>query len=165
MTAALDTLSDALAAESRHLAALLELLEEEGQVLRRGEAVSLAAITDRKEAWIRDRAALEDTRRQALSLVARALHIDLSAVTLTDLARREPAQAGRLLARRDELRRLTSRLSALVQHNGFLIERSLRYFRGFVSSLVGAVAHPATYTASGRHDVQAAAVGLIDRRG
>jgi flagellar biosynthesis/type III secretory pathway chaperone len=164
MTAGLDDLSVALAAEARHLGSLLALLEEEAEVLARADAASLAAIADRKAGWIRDRAPLEGARRQAVSRIADALGLDPSTVTLTDLAHREPTHAGRLLARRDELRRLAGRLSALVRHNGFLLERSLQHLRGFLSSLIGAVAHPATYTASGRSELPPAALGLVDHR-
>jgi flagellar biosynthesis/type III secretory pathway chaperone len=163
MTAALEALADALAAESRGLHGLLGLLEEEGQVLLRGDAAALAALADRKAAQIRDNAALEDARRRALAGIAEVLHVAPSTLTLTEVARRAPAQARTLLARRDELRRLAQGLADRARHNGFLIDRSLEYLRGLLSSLVGAVTRPATYTASGRHASPAAAA-LIDRQ-
>jgi flagellar biosynthesis/type III secretory pathway chaperone len=164
MTPALDEVAAALAAEIRHLEGLLELLREEERVLRQADTRALAAVTSRKEAWIRERVVVERARRQAVSRAARALQLDPAAITLSDLARRAPAQSRRFLDLREELRGLTDQLSECAERNGFLIERSLRHLRTFVATLVQAVTQTATYTAGGRSGPEPGALGLIDRR-
>jgi len=164
MPGPLDDLGAILAAEAAECRDLLPLLEEEYRALIRADGAVLLDLGAKREASIAHLGALERSRRAALSGVAAALGLPLSAVTLSGLLTLMPGPAAALLPLRNELRDLLERLRVLNSRNRFLAEHTLDCLRGLFSSLVAALAPAPTYADSGRARQPAQELRLLDRR-
>lgn len=163
MSAWLDGLVAALAAEADLLSGMEGLLAEEAAALGRGDAAAMAALAGRKEAVAIELARLEAMRRVSLAEAGRVLGVPPDALTLDTLARMAPGRSAELAALRARLRSTLTALGATARRNALLIEESLRCVSVLLGALVGALAPAPTYAAAGRPPAPAAAPRLLDR--
>jgi flagellar biosynthesis/type III secretory pathway chaperone len=159
-----DDLMTVLMAEATELTALIPLLEQEEKALLRGDAATVADLTTRKEAVVRELRRLEASRRGVLTSLGASLGLAPERLTLSEVLRAVPSSASRLSAMRTDLRTMLSSLATRHRRNGLLVEHSLRYASGLLATLRGALNPTPTYAATGRAGQGISTLGVLDRR-
>lgn len=152
----IEALERNLVAELEVQTGVQKLLDQQLQILTRGNARQLPAVLANAEAGIAESRRLEDERAAILRALAAELSIPIGELTLKRLEERLGGEAATLAGHGAELKQRLVHVRECNRQVGLLLRHSVRFIQDLIALATGAAGDARTYTRAGAVGAKAA---------